>query len=115
VKGAPVAVYYAAFDGQLVVTTSRDGIAALREDDNRLADDPDFRDALEAADVPDETTGFAYVNLKDAVANLLGFAQMGGATLPSELQANLEPLRQLVFYGSKDGSTLKFAGFLAVD
>jgi hypothetical protein len=40
---------------------------------------------------------------------------MGGATLPSELQANLEPLRQLVFYGSKDGSTLKFAGFLAVD
>jgi hypothetical protein len=115
VKGAPVAVYYAAFDGQLVVTTSREGIAALREDDNRLADDPDFRDALEAAGVPGETTGFAYVNLKDAVANLLGFAEMGGATLPSELRANLEPLQHLVFYGSKDGRTLKFAGFLAVD
>ena len=115
VKGAPVSIYYAAFDGQLVVTTSRDGIAALREDDNRLADDPDFRDALEAADVPDETTGFAYVNLKDAVANLLGFAEMGGATLPPELRANLEPLQHLVFYGSKDGRTLKFAGFLAVD
>jgi uncharacterized protein DUF3352 len=115
VKGAPVSVFYAAFDDQLVVTTSRDGIAALREDDNRLADDPGFRDALEAADVPDETTGFAYVNLKDAVANLLGFAEMGGATLPSDLRANLEPLQHLVFYGSKDGRTLKFAGFLAVD
>jgi hypothetical protein len=115
VKGTPVSIYYAAFDGQLVVTTSRDGIAALREEDNRLADDPDFRDALEAADIPDETTGFAYVNLQGAVANLLGFAEMGGATLPSELQANLEPLQHLVFYGSKDGRTLKFAGFLAVD
>lgn len=114
-KGTPLAVYYAAFDGHLVVTTSRDGIAALRKEDDRLADDPDFRAALEEAGVPDETTGLAYINLREAVSNLLGLAPMGGGKLPRELQANLEPLQHLVFYGTKDGRTVHFTGFLAVD
>ena len=63
----PVSVYYAAFDGHLVVTTSRDGIAQLRQDGDRLADDSSFKDALEQAGMPDETAGFAYVNLHDAI------------------------------------------------
>jgi len=31
------------------------------------------------------------------------------------VRANLEPLDHLVLYGSKDGRTLKFSGFLGVD
>jgi hypothetical protein len=111
----PFSLYYAAFDGVLVLTTSREGIASLREQDDRLSDDPDFRDALDQADAPDETTGFAYINLKDALANLLGLAQMGGGNLPPELRANLEPLQHLVFYGTKDGRTVRFNAFLAID
>ena len=111
----PVSLYYAAFDGRLVVTTSRDGIASLGQSGDRLADDPGFRDALAEADVPDETTGFAYVDVAEAVENLLNLAEMSGAALPPELRANLEPLQHLVFYGAKDGRTLHFTGFLRVD
>jgi hypothetical protein len=108
----PVSLYWAAFDGHLVLTTSRVGIADLKSGDNRLADDEGFKSALEQADMPDETTGFVYVNLHDAISSLLG---LGGASVPSDVRANLEPLDSLVFYGSKDGKTLRFAGFLSVD
>jgi hypothetical protein len=107
----PVSLYWAAFDGHLVLTTSREGIAALRSNDNRLADDEDFKRALETADVPDETTGFAYVNLHDAISSILGFA---GAEVPPDVRANLEPLDTFVAYGSKDGTTVRFAAFVAV-
>jgi hypothetical protein len=111
----PLSLYYAAFDAHLVVTTSRDGIASLGEGDDTLTDDPAFRDALAEADVPGETTGFAYVNITQAVENLLSLAEMGGGQLPPGLRPNLEPLQHLVFYGTKDGRTLRFTGFLSVD
>jgi hypothetical protein len=112
----PVSLYYAAFDGHLVVTTSRDGIAALREDGDRLADDSDFREALDRAGVPDETNGFAYVNIHDAIPYVLGFVkQGGGGGFPPVLGSNIEPVENAVVYGSKDGKTLRFAAFLAVD
>jgi hypothetical protein len=107
----PVSLYWAAFDGHLVLSDSREGIAALRSGDNRLADDEDFKRALEQADVPDETTGFAYVNLHDAISSILGF--VGGEVSP-DVRANLEPLHTLVAYGSKDGTTVRFTAFLAV-
>jgi hypothetical protein len=52
------------------------------------------------------------VNLHDAISSLLG---LGGASVPSDVRANLEPLDSLVFYGSKDGKSFRFAGLLAVD
>jgi hypothetical protein len=111
----PLSLYYAAFDGHLVVTTSRAGISSLRAEGDRLADDPDFRAALDEAGVLDETTGIAYVNVGEAVSSLLGLAEMGGADLPPELRTNLEPLQHLVVYGTKDGSTVRFTAFLSVD
>jgi hypothetical protein len=61
--------------------------------------------------VPAETTGFAYVNLHDAISSILGFA---GTEVPPKVRANLEPLDTFVAYGSKDGTTVRFAAFLAV-
>jgi Protein of unknown function (DUF3352) len=107
----PVSVYYGAFDGHLVLTTSRDGIAQLRQDGDRLADDADFKAALERAGMPDETAGFAYVNLHDAIPYVLKYV----GNVPDEVRRNIEPLQNLVLYGSKDGRTLKFAGLLGVD
>jgi hypothetical protein len=108
----PVSLYWAALDGHLVLTTSRAGIADLKSGDNRLADDEDFKSALEQADMPDETTGFLYVNLHDAISSVLG---LGGANVPSDVRANVEPLDSLVVWSSKDGKTLRFAGFLSVN
>jgi uncharacterized protein DUF3352 len=111
----PVSLYYAAFDGRLVVTTSREGIASLRDEEDRLADDADFNAALEEGDVPDETSGFAYVDLEEAIRYVIGFAEQAGDSVPPVVRANLEPLQSLVVYGEKDDSVLRFSAFLTVD
>jgi len=87
----------------------------LRSHDDRLSDDADFKKALDDAGVPDETSGFGYLNLKAGLPYVLGFAGAAGGAIPSEVSSNIEPLKSLVFYGAKDGSTLRFTAFLAVD
>jgi hypothetical protein len=108
-----LAIYYAAFDGHLVVTSSQAGIADLREDGDRLSDDEDFAAALDAVDMPTETLGFAYVNLGEIIAAIFPF--LGGEDVPAEVRRNLEPLEHLVFYSSEDGDAVKFVGLLSVD
>jgi hypothetical protein len=111
---APVSLFYAAFDGHLVVTTQRTGITSLQEDDDRLSSDDRFEGALGDAGMPDETAGFAYVNLKDLIPYVLDFAGSAG-DVPEEVDRNLEPLEHVVIYSTRDGNTVEFSGFLAVD
>jgi hypothetical protein len=114
----PVSLYYAAFDGQLVVTTQRAGIADLREEGDRLSGDDGFQDALEDADMPGETVGFAYVNLRETIPYVFGFlgaAGQDGESVPDEVGRNLEPLEHLVVFGTREGNVLEFSGFLAID
>lgn len=108
-----VSIYYGAFDGQLVISTSQQGIGDLRGDEDRLADDEDFKTALDKAGAPDETTGLLYVDLAKTVPAVLGLAQFGG-DLPDWLGPNLEPLESLVLYGQRDGDTFTFTGLLSV-
>lgn len=110
--GLPVSVFYAGFDGHLVVTSSRQGIADLRSQDDRLASDPAFTDARDAVGMPDEVTGFLYVNLQELVPFVLGYLE--GAGVPEEVRRNLDPLRYLVLYAAQDGDTSKTNGFLAI-
>jgi hypothetical protein len=109
-----LSIYYAAFDGHLVVTTSRQGIADLRATDGRLADDQAFKDAIDAAGVPDQTTGFLYVDLAKTVPALLGLVGATGQDVPGAVQANLAPLRSLVVYGERDGDVATFSALLAI-
>jgi hypothetical protein len=112
----PFSLFYAAFDGHLVVTTQRAGIAAIQEDGDRLSSDDRFEEALEGAGMPDETAGFAYVNLKDTIPYVLDFAgAAAGAEAPDEFTRNLAPLEHLVVYSTRDGNTVEFSGFLALD
>jgi hypothetical protein len=113
VEGVPI--FYAGFDGKLVVTTSREGIAGLREDGPKLADDPDFQAAKEAAGMPDETTGFFYVDLGKAVQLIGDYAQLAGDAIPSDVSENLEPLRSLLAYGAREGDAITFTGFLGIE
>jgi hypothetical protein len=114
----PVSIFYAAVDGRLVVTTQRAGIAELVGDGDRLSNDDVFQDALEDSDMPGETVGFAYVNLREMIPYALGFfGAMGenGETVPDEVSRNLEPLEHLVVFGTRDGNVVDFSGFLAID
>lgn len=110
----PVSLVYAAFDGRLVVSTQRAGIAAIQEDGDRLSGDDSFEEALDGAGMPDETAGFTYVNLAETIPYVLGFIG-AGEDVPDEVTRNLEPLENLVFYSTRDGNTVQFSGFLALD
>jgi Protein of unknown function (DUF3352) len=114
--GSPMSLYYAAFDGLLVVTTSQEGIVALRQDSDRLSDSEAFDDALDRAGVPDETQGFGYLELESIVPLFLGLSAAGGAEpIDPEAQAYFDPLQSLVFYGDSDDETASFTLFLGVE
>jgi hypothetical protein len=109
-----LSVYYAAFDGHLVVTTAQQGITDFKSGGNRLADDEAFKDATSAAGVPAETTGFVYVDLAKVLPALLGLAAAGGTSAPDWVRANVEPLHSLVLYETRDGDVAKFVGTLSI-
>jgi hypothetical protein len=112
--GGRAPVVYDAFDGLLAVSNSQAELDALRDDGPRLDQDDRFEDALSAAGMPDETTGFGYVDVRAAVPLIagLGPAQGTADALPNE---NLEPLGGLVFWGEASGDAQRFSLFLAVD
>ena len=107
------ALYYAAFDGKLVLTTTRAGIEDLRGDGTKLADDEKLNGATDAAGMPDETAGFIYVDADETVGLLEGIAALQGENIPSDVRANLEPLGTAVFYSANDD--VCFSGFLSID
>jgi hypothetical protein len=107
-------VYYAAFDGKLMITTSQQGIADLHQGGSTVADDPKFKDATVAAGMPDETTGFLYVDLEQALPVVTGLMGFAGHSTPDWLERNLEPLQSLVLYGERDGEVVKLFGLLSI-
>jgi len=109
------AVYYAAFDGKLVLTSATTGISELSGGGAKLGDDETFKAAKEAADMPDETAGFVYVNIEDSLPLLENFAQTAGEPLPSEARSNAEPLRSALFYATGEKGKARVKGFLRIE
>ncbi len=110
-----VELFYAVFDGLLVATTAEEGIARIREDGDRLADDARFGDARAAAGAPDETTGFLYADVTQAIDLAFRFADGVGDGLDGEARGNLEPLRSVFLWGEVNGDVIGFEGFLRID
>jgi hypothetical protein len=104
---------YAAFDGLLVVTTSPQGIEALRGDHESLADSARFAQALSEAGVPDATTGFGYVDLRSALPLLMG-AVPAGSHDAAEAREYLEPLGSVVFWGTPADDAQSFSLFVGI-
>lgn len=114
--GPFVSLLYGAFDGRLVVTTSRQGIVDLREDGERFADEDGFEEAKDKAGLPDETVGWGYLNLADALPLLFDYAALSdGGEVPPEARSNTDPLRSLVFYSTTDANRARFSLFLGVE
>jgi hypothetical protein len=107
-------IFYAAFDGKLVITSAQSGITGLKDGGPSLADDATFKDATSAAGMPDATSGFVYLNLKDSIPLIENVAQLGGQAVPSEVTGNLQPLHAFVAYGKSEGSEASFTAFLQV-
>jgi hypothetical protein len=102
-------------DGAVVVSTSTKVFARSVEDS--LGDSERYQAALEAADAPDEYTGLAYVDITETwelIRSYLGFAG-GNDQLPPSVSRNLEPLKSLVAYGTRDGSLSTALAFLEIE
>lgn len=111
--GLPIT--YATFDGKAIVTSRPGAIADVRAEGESLADDPDFEQALEEAEMPDETFGFVYLDL-DRLGDLVeGLAGLSGGEIPPEASRNLEPLGAFVFHSSGEPEDLKLSAFLSIE
>jgi hypothetical protein len=110
-------IRYAAFDGKVVVTTGAQSIEEIRSGGPRLADDDAFKDALEAAGMPDENAGFFWLDFEDGLPLVLKLAEASGGNgaIPQQVRRNLEPLRSLVAWADRDGRTSSAETFLAID
>jgi hypothetical protein len=114
VQVGSLTVAYAVFDGMAVVTTAPAGIEALKEGGESLSDDAAYKDAREAAGVPDQSSGFFYWNIEDTVPLLRSYAQLSDQSIPPQVWTNLRPLRSLVFYGAGEKGEARFSAFLRI-
>ncbi|HEX7256007.1 MAG TPA: hypothetical protein VF236_08790 [Gaiellaceae bacterium] len=101
-------------ENTVVITTTKDAIAGLSDAGEKLVDTDRYQDALEVADAPEEYTTLLYLDLKETVDLVMGFASFSGETVPPELSRNLEPLRSVVAYGQKDGDLGKALLFVEI-
>jgi hypothetical protein len=108
-------IRYAAFDDKVVVTTGAQSIEEIRSGGPRLADDESFKEAREAAGLPDENGGFLWFDLEDGLPLVFGLADFADEQVPPEVRRNLEPLRSLVAWAEEEGRMSKAQLFLAID
>jgi hypothetical protein len=100
-----VSLYWGTYDGKLVFTTDPSSLGSLKTGpSSKLLDDSSFKDIAGAAGMPDTNQGFLYVDAKDALPMVEGIATLAGANIPADVQANLQPLKALLLYGSRDGA-----------
>ena len=114
IRADVVPIVWGAFDGKLVISDSTASVTGLKGGD-KLKDDETFAEAREAADMPEQTSGFVYLNLKDIVPLIRNLASSSSSKNVEKVLANLDPLRSFLLYGNTEGTTTRGAGFLALD
>jgi Protein of unknown function (DUF3352) len=112
VVGGRVSIFYAALGSEVVVTDSRTGFHDLKSGGSKLKDDPAFTDAQKASGLGDDESAFLYVDLKDAIPLIESLVQLAGTSIPPEVDANLQPLKSFVIYGSGTNGRTEFTAFL---
>jgi hypothetical protein len=98
-----------ALDGIVAVSTAATPLDDLGASGPKLPDSDRYQDALAAADVPDQYMGLAYVDLAKAARLIIPY---GGS---AEVLRNLEPLRSLVAFGTKEGDEISARAVLEID
>lgn len=108
-------VNLATVESTVVLTTAKSAIAQMGGQGDKLSDSARYKDALEAAGVPADYTGLAYIDLSEALELIMGFASTSGEDVPPEISRNLEPLESVVAFGAKDGDLGKALFFLEIE
>jgi hypothetical protein len=70
-----------------------------------LVDDKQFKDALAAADVPDEVTWLAYADVPRLRPLIEAFSALRGKGQQQKSNLELDKLGTIVAYGARTGST----------
>ena len=107
-----LAIYYGVNAGELVVTDSANALAELKGSVGHLTGDGVFKEAKDGAGLGDTNQGFLFVDLKDALPAIDGFAQLASQTIPKSVEANLKPMRSLLVFGSRDGDVQSLVAYL---
>jgi Protein of unknown function (DUF3352) len=108
------AIHYGVAAGKIVITNAPGGVAGAGISGEKLPAGADFSEAKSAAGLPDSTSGFIYVDLKNAIPLLEGFAALQGGNVGSSTTANLRPLRSFLAWGASSGNTQTFDAFLEI-
>jgi hypothetical protein len=109
-----LAIHYGALAGKLLLTSGVNGIADFGSSGEHLGDSADFKQAKDAAGMPDSTGGFLYLNLKDAIPLLEGLAGLAGQTPPAEVTENVRPLRSFLAWTEGSSGARTFDAFLEI-
>jgi hypothetical protein len=108
------AIHYGAVDGKVLLTSGMNGIADYGASGDRLPDNGDFKEAKDAAGMPDSTGGFAYIDVKDVLPLLEGLAALSGKSLPSEVAENMRPLRSFLAWSEGTSDERTYDAFLEI-
>ena len=106
----PVAIYYGLSGGTLVISDASAHIVGPVG--TAITSNSTFTKARTAAGLPDQSAGFVYVNIKQAIPTIQGFAQVAGSAIPPEVAQNLAPLESFLAYATSSGGTVKFTVLL---
>jgi hypothetical protein len=109
-----VAIHYGGLGDKVLVTSGVSGIADYGASGQRLPDSADFKQAQDAAGMPDSTGGFFYLNLKDSIPLLEGLAGLAGRSPPAEVTENVRPLRSFLAWTEGSGAARTFDAFLEI-
>jgi hypothetical protein len=108
-----IAIHYGGLGDKVLITSGVNGIADYGSG-SKLSDSADFKQAKSAAEMPDSTGGFFYLDLKDAIPLIEGLAGLAGQTPPAEVTENVRPLRSFLAWMEGSGSTRTFDAFLEI-
>jgi hypothetical protein len=97
-----------------VITSGVNGIADYGAPGEHLPDSADFKEAKDAAGMPDTTGGVVFIDIKNLVPLIQGFASLAGGDLPSDTFDNLRPLRSFLAWTEGTGDTRSFDAFLEI-
>jgi len=108
-------IFAVVLDGKAFVSNSKALIEIALGDSKKLGDDAVYRDARDAADAPDDTAGFVYLNLDAGLPYVFDLANASepGSITP-DVTANTKPLESALLYAKQDGDRTTLSGFLAI-
>jgi hypothetical protein len=108
------AVRYVGLGDKILITSGLNGIGSYTGSGSKLPDAADFKEAKAASALPSSNTGFVFIDLKNSIALIESFAGLSGESLPTEVTANLRPLRSFTAWGATAGKAFTFDAFVEI-